>query len=385
MIASHTFARPVHHRLALVGVSAGLVALGLAFAGAASAVAPPVPLGTADRYAVLAGAGVTNNPNRTTTISTDDPALTGAIGTSPNNTITGDGSISWVLPAAREIHLADAAALQAQLDNGIAYGVAASATSDAGLGAQLDNVVIKPGVSTASSALDLAVGGTVTLDAEGDSGAVFVIQVGSSLTLNSGSTVALTGGALACRVFWQVSDDATIGSDATFRGTMLAENAIVAQSRARIEGRLLAQDASVTLDENAFTLPSCGPAVTTPAPSTATPTPVPTTSAPATGGSTATPKPTPKPTKSSGSGTTPSDDDSDDGGSGGSTEGDASSGGLTSGGGGGDADGSSSSTSTGIPNAGGPPAFLAPAGAVAVLAGAVLMIASRRPRGAHRA
>ncbi|WP_332642850.1 ice-binding family protein [Aeromicrobium sp.] len=221
--------------------------------------ATEVNLGTAGQFAVLAGAGVTNTGS--TTIQTQDASIRGDVGTHPTDTITGDASISWIPPATGSLHKADAVAQNAQADNLIAYNTAAGAASDAALGGQLNGIEMLAGVHTASSALNLATNGTVTFNAENDPDATFIIQVGSSLTMESNSTVSLINGAQACHIFWQVSEDATIGTDATFVGTLLAENAIVAQSGASFEGRLLAQNAAVTLDNNTFTMPGCSPPV----------------------------------------------------------------------------------------------------------------------------
>jgi len=269
--------------LAVTGLSLVLVTSQRASA------ATSIDLGTSAQFAVLAGAGVTNTGS--TTIQTQDASVLGEVGTFPNNTITGDASISWIAPAAGTLHHADAVAQQAQADNLIAYNAAAGAASTASAGTQLDGQEFLAGVYTASSALNLATNGTVTFNAEGDPDAVFIIQVGSSLTMEVNSTVSLTNGAQACHVFWQVSDDATIKTNSTFIGTVLAENAIVAQSGATFEGRLLAQNASVTLDNNTFTMPACSPPVTTttttqtettttPTPTETTPTPTETTPTP---------------------------------------------------------------------------------------------------------
>ncbi len=238
-----------------IALASGLITAAVSFGSVAHA-ATAVPLGTSEQFAVLAGAGVTNTGS--TTIQTVDASVRGDVGTSPTDTITGDAGISWIPPATGSLHKDDAVAQQAQADNLIAYDAAAGAPSSNALGAQLDTLTLLAGVHTASSALNLAENGTVTLDAENDPAAVFIFQVGSSLTMESGSTVALINGANPCNIFWQVSEDATIGTNAAFQGTLLAENAIVAQSGADFIGRLLAQNAAVTLDNNTFLLPACG-------------------------------------------------------------------------------------------------------------------------------
>ena len=62
----------------------------------------------------------------------------------------------------------------------------------------------------ATSSLD--VGGSLTLDAQGDPDAVFIFQVPSTLITDSASSIILTNGAQACNVFWQVGSSATLGT-----------------------------------------------------------------------------------------------------------------------------------------------------------------------------
>lgn len=257
LVNTHSPRRAKSKALAVIAVTTGLLAAAVSFGSGAHA-ATAIPLGTSAQFAVLAGAGVTNTGS--TTIQTADASVRGDVGTSPTNTITGDAGISWISPATGGFHKADEVALQAQADNLIGYNAAAGAPSSSAIGGQLDTLTLLAGVHTASSALNLAENGTVTLDAENDPAAVFVLQVGSSLTMEVGSTVALINGANPCNIFWQVSQDATIKSNAVFQGTLLAENAIVAQSGADFVGRLLAQNASVTLNNNTFVLPACGDA-----------------------------------------------------------------------------------------------------------------------------
>ncbi|WP_332645052.1 ice-binding family protein [Aeromicrobium sp.] len=249
----HILASTLAATLTVSGLSMALTSL------PAASAATEIDLGTARQFAVLAGAGVTNT--NSTTIQTQDAGVRGDVGTFPNNTVTGDSSISWIPPATGSFHKADATAQNAQADNLIAYNAAAGAASNSAIGGQLDNMEFVAGVHTASSALNLATNGTVTFNAQNDPDAEFIIQVGSSLTMEVNSTVALTNGAQACHIFWQVGEDATVMSNADFIGTLMAENAIVAQSGASFIGRLLAQNASVTLDNNTFTMPGCSPRV----------------------------------------------------------------------------------------------------------------------------
>ncbi|KDP92140.1 MULTISPECIES: ice-binding family protein [Clavibacter] len=276
--------------IAASGLGAALLAPASAFAATAT-----VGLGTAATYSVLAGQGVTN---------TGPSTLAADLGTSPNAAISGfpPGVVGGAT------HAADAAAGQAQSDLTTAYDDAAGRPTTAAVPADLVGSTLTPGVYTAGG--PLANTGTVTLDAQGDPSAVFVIQAPSTLTTGSSSRVSLVNGAQACNVFWQVSSSATLGTNSGFAGTILALTSISVGTGATVDGRALARNGAVTLDDDAFVASTCGtstspigsgttPVVTpTPAPSS-TPAPTPTggstggTTGGTTGGSTPTPSPTP--------------------------------------------------------------------------------------------
>jgi hypothetical protein len=97
--------------------------------------------------------------------------------------------------------------------------------------------------------------GNVTLDAQGDSNAVFVFQIGSTLTTLGSTQVILSGGAQAKNVFWQTSTSATLGTNSIFQGNILALQSITLQTGAALTGRALARNGAVTLDSNTVTAP----------------------------------------------------------------------------------------------------------------------------------
>ena len=162
-------------------------------------------LGTAANFAVLAGSTVTN---------TGPTALIGDLGVSPGTAITG------FPPGSRDrgtIHAGDAVAAQAEVDLTTAYNVLAGEAVDQDLtGQDLGGHTLTPGVYHFSSSAQLT--GTLTLDAQGDPNAVFVFQIGSTLTTASNSSVVLINGADACNVFWQVGSSATLGTSTHVRG-----------------------------------------------------------------------------------------------------------------------------------------------------------------------
>jgi hypothetical protein len=296
--------------IATGGLGAALLAPASAFAATAT-----VGLGTAASYSVLAGQGVTN---------TGPSTLAADLGTSPSAAVSGfpPGVVGGAT------HAADAAAGQAQSDLTTAYVDAAGRPTTAAAPADLVGATLTPGVYTAGGPLGLT--GTVTLDAQGDPSAVFVIQAPSTLTTGSSSRVSLVNGAQACNVFWQVSSSASLGTNSGFAGTILALTSISVGTGATVDGRALARNGAVTLDDDAFVASTCGtstspigsgttPVVTpTPAPSP-TPAPTPTpgggggtggSTGGGTGGTTGGSTPTPSPTPTSGvpSSTTPPGD-----------------------------------------------------------------------------
>ena len=90
----------------------------------------------------------------------------------------------------------------------------------------------------------------VTLDALGNPSAYFVFQVGGALSFAASSHVALTGGAQASHVFWQVDGAAAVGATATFAGTMIAHDAGAVGAGTIVNGRIFALGGALTLDDN---------------------------------------------------------------------------------------------------------------------------------------
>ena len=227
--------------------------------GDAFAATPPVGLGTALTYSVLGGQTVTN---------TGPTTLSGDLGVSPGTAITGfpPGIVSGT------VHAGDAAGAQAQSDVVIAYDDAARRASTADIAQDLVGQTLVDGVYRSTG--PIALSGTLTLDGQGDPNATFIFQVASTLITASSSRVVLVNGAQACNVYWQVGSSATLGTTSSFAGSILALTSISVNTRTVVEGRALARNGSVTLDNNTFTARACsvGPTPTATPTSTATPT-----------------------------------------------------------------------------------------------------------------
>jgi hypothetical protein len=213
----------------------------LSFASSAGA-ATPVPLGTADSFAILAGAGITQTGPNT---------IMGDIGTFPTTTISGPGTL--ILTGTN--HGGDGVTQGAKGDLTNAYLNAAAQGPTMPIVADLGGQVLSPGVHNSGGQILLT--GAVTLDGQGDPNAVFIFQAGSSLTTASASVVNLVNGAQSCNVFWQVTSDATLGTNSVFRGTILALTSIWVTTGVNITGRVLARNGEVTLDTDTITRPTC--------------------------------------------------------------------------------------------------------------------------------
>ena len=227
--------------LTTVLVSAGLLAL----AGSAQAQTAPT-LGTAGSFAVLGSSGVTN---------TGFSVVSGDLGSAPNPAITG---FPPGLVVNGTTHANDGVAIQARSDSMTAYGDLAGQPCDVNLSGQdLGGLTLTSGVYCFDSSAQLT--GALTLDAEGNPDAVFIFQIGSTLTTASGSSVVLINNADACNVFWQVGSSATLGTATSFVGTVIANTSVTAVTDATVDGRLLALTGAVTLDSNDITAPTCTP------------------------------------------------------------------------------------------------------------------------------
>lgn len=193
-----------------------------------------VGLGTASNFAVLAGSTITN---------TGTTVIDGNVGLHPGTAFIGQETVT----VNGSIHIADAVAELAKSDLLSAYNDAAGRAVNT-VGAELGGGTLIPGVYSAATSMQIT--GTLTLDAQNDSNAVFIFQAGSTLTTASASKVVLINGASASNVFWQVGSSATLGTNSEFVGNILASESITATTGARIQGKLLALGGAVTLDNN---------------------------------------------------------------------------------------------------------------------------------------
>jgi hypothetical protein len=152
------------------------------------------------------------------------------------------------------MHVTDPTAATAEADLTTAYLYTAGLPGGAVLAGDLSGLTFTPGLYTNSSTVMLSAG-NVTLDALGDVNAVFIFQIGSTLTTIGSTQVVLAGGAQAKNVYWQVSSSATLGTNSIFQGTILSLESVTLDTGATLTGRALARNGAVALDNNTVTAP----------------------------------------------------------------------------------------------------------------------------------
>ena len=218
----------------------------LVLTSTAQAGPPPVLLGTANSFAILAGSTITNTGNT---------VVNGDLGLHPGTAVTGfpPGTVN----GAR--HVTDAVAEQAKTDLRTAYHDAAGRPLTATLPPDIGGRRFVSGVYRTGSVPSLGLTGNVTLDAQGDPRAVFIFQIESTLVTATDSSVSLINGAQACNVYWQVGSSATLGTRTAFKGNILALSSISVNNGVTVDGRLLARNGAVTLINDTINRSDCAP------------------------------------------------------------------------------------------------------------------------------
>ena len=189
-------------------------------------------LGSAESFAVLGGPAVTLTYS----------AVVGDVGSGfpfPGSAVTLTGST-----ISGTVHVGDAVAVEAYNDFLSAYDAFADTPCEQTLTLPLAGQTLSPGVYCTSAAV-AETGGQLTLD--GPSDGIWIFKIGTSGTgalTGTNFSVVMTGGGVACNVYWWVAEAATM-TTSNFQGTILAGAAITVTG-GTFNGNALAK-AAVTL------------------------------------------------------------------------------------------------------------------------------------------
>ena len=220
-----------------------------------------VNLGTAGDFAILTKSGIS---------TTGVTSVTGDIGVSPAaaTALTGFGLImdtngqsSHTPIVTGKAFAADYAAptpakmTTAVSDMETAFTTANGLTTPApivGLYAgDISGRILAPGLYKWSTGVLVTSAGVTLTGGPNDT---WVFQIAQNLTINNNAKITLLGGAQAKNIFWVVSGQATIGSNANVSGIILSKTLVSMNTGSRITGRLLAQTA-VTLNASTVIQP----------------------------------------------------------------------------------------------------------------------------------
>jgi len=201
-------------------------------------------LGTTRNFALFTAVGAFNNIGESTVVIGDVGTHVGDHNAFPPGVLVGSP------------HWADGVSAQAATDVGPAYMDLAMRTCDFPIGVTLGNgQTLTPGTYCTDAASTL--NGDLTLDAEGDPSAIFIIQIGGAFATSTLANVLLINGANLCNVYWQVNGAFALGGGAFFVGTVIANGAIDLAPGSTLNGRALSTAGAITTENNFVTMSLC--------------------------------------------------------------------------------------------------------------------------------
>lgn len=189
-------------------------------------------------FAVLGGSTVTN---------TGATTINGNLGVDPGTSITGfpPGTVTGTIYSAGSFSGLAQSQLVGALTSLGSLGPGTTLSS-----ANLTGLTLLPGVYTVpAGTTNLA--GTLTLNGNGNPDARWVFEMPSTLITSSNAVVNVIDTGSGASLYWDVGSSATLGTDTSFEGNILASTSITLDTGASIDcGRALANGGAVTMDAN---------------------------------------------------------------------------------------------------------------------------------------
>ncbi len=200
------------------------------------------PMGSAASFALLGA---------TTVTATGIDTISGNIGVSPGTAVT--GFPPGVILNGAIYTGGDPMAVNAQRDAHIAYDNLVNQPyppshdlSGLVLGTSKGADTLLPGVYHFGAAAQLT--GTLVLNDGGNPNAIFIFQLGTTLTTTANSTVMMTSGGVGKNVYWQIGSSSTFGAGTAFVGNLIAFTSNTMNPGAFTTGKVFALGAAVTVN-----------------------------------------------------------------------------------------------------------------------------------------
>ena len=211
---------------------------------------PTAPtLATTECYAIFSAAGDVTNTGITN--------LMGDVGSNVGSAAGFDA-----LKVSGTIHpLPDASTAQAAADLLVVYNFLNTLPHDIELlfPAQFGNgLVLTPHTYLMNAAAELT--GNLTLNAQGNANAVFVIKINGALTTSTYANVLLTNGAQAKNVYWVIEGAVSINNYSVFCGTIVSHNGALGaiNTGVTLHGRALTTAGALTTAAIITDMPAAG-------------------------------------------------------------------------------------------------------------------------------
>ena len=202
-------------------------------------------LGTTSNFALFTAVGEFNN-NGPSVVTGDVGTDMGAFNAFPPGTLIGAK------------HVEDVVSEQAATDVAIAFGDLSGLSCGAGIGATLGNgQILIPNIYCTVGAATLE--GNLTLDAQGDPAAIFVIRINGAFATGNSTNILLAGGANLCNVYWQINGQFTLNESSLFLGTLIADGAITLNPASTLNGRALSVAGAITTSSTVVNRSLCLP------------------------------------------------------------------------------------------------------------------------------
>ncbi len=194
-------------------------------------------LGTATSFALFTAGGAFDNIGAATYVTGDVGTNVGAFTAFPPGTVVG------------QKHVADPASVTAATDVDVAYSYLSGLTCGVVISTTLgNNQVLGPNVYCLDAASTL--NGSLILDGQGHSNALFIFKINGALSTSTFSNVILINSASLCNVYWQINGKFILGDSSVFRGTIVANGAINLLEGSTLLGRGLSRAGAISLHNN---------------------------------------------------------------------------------------------------------------------------------------